>query len=306
MKKVSEIAEKSKKPGLLLCGCWFLFLALGSESFYGLFLSTEKQLSNRLLVALITSASAALPSFFACGLFSKSLFMGKEPIDYYQKLIDRRSFWILAGFLSIASSIAVVVTHRSIFSLDQDELIFQVQVLCGILAGVYLIIGSSGFIPHHVSAPFYSPARNLSQPRITPTQTPSGSTGKLVNKVKASGELQCCVGNDSITAGQEVLECPFCKVKFHEQCARQRNIQQCPVCGKRLLLTAVEGREVPQGALLRKVKATTDLQCCVGNDSITAGQEVLECPFCKVKFHEQCARQRNIQQCPVCRKAIIF
>jgi hypothetical protein len=306
MKKVSDIARKSKRPGLFLCGCWFLFLALGSEAFYSLLLSTEKQLSNRLLVTLATSGFAALPSFFACGLLSRSLFVGKEPIEYYQRLINKRSFWIFAGFLSLASSIATIGLHGSTISLDQDAMIYGLQVLCGIVVGIYLVACSSSFVSS--GAPVIPQLQLGSSllPQMQPSVKPPQTSGKAVNVVKASAELRCCVGNDLITVGQEVLECPFCKVKFHEHCARQRNIQQCPICRKRLLITSTSGSRPSQGAQLIRVIAANNLQCCVGNDFIVAGQEVLECPFCKVKFHEHCARQRNIQQCPICNRAITF
>ena len=65
--KISGIVKRSKKPGLFLCGCWFLYLALGSEAFFILLVSSKEDLFNRLLAALATVGSAAIPAFFACG-----------------------------------------------------------------------------------------------------------------------------------------------------------------------------------------------------------------------------------------------
>ena len=228
-KKISDAMKKSKKPGLFLCGCWFLYLALGSEAFYILLVSTKEQLANRLLVTIATSESAAIPAFFACGMFSKSLFIGKEPIEYYRRLINLPAFWIAAGLASIGSSLIMWETLGFSLSFTEATLIREMQVFCGILAGVYLIAGSPSFAKGDIS-PQQIPSPVPLQPQVPPVAVPS--VGTPVHVVRASTNVQCCVGNDPITPGQQVFECPFCKVKFHEQCARQRNIQRCPVCGR--------------------------------------------------------------------------
>jgi len=301
MKKITDIMKESKKPGLFLCGFWFLYLALGSEAFYILLVSTKEQLFNRLLATLATSESAALPAFFACGMFSKSLFIGKEPIEYYRRIIDRTAFWVIAGLVSIGSSI-IMWGFQGVDLLASSELLpREIQILCGVIVGVYLVAGSRGFAKSAVSLqPQIQPP--TPQPQIQPPVTVP-TPGTPVRVVTATTSLSCCINNDPITPGQQVLECPFCKVKFHEQCARVRNIQHCPVCGKSLSLVPASVTQPPpvtQGIPLLRVLATANLQCCINNDPITPGQQVLECPFCKVKFHEQCARVRNIQHCPVC------
>ena len=72
-------------------------------------------------------------------------------------------------------------------------------------------------------------------PQIQPPVT-TPEMGVPVNVVRAAMNIQCCIGADLITSGQEVLECPFCKVTFHEQCARMKNIQRCPVCSKAIII----------------------------------------------------------------------
>ncbi|MGC1122166.1 MAG: FHA domain-containing protein [Candidatus Methanofastidiosia archaeon] len=96
----SDRKKESIRIALLLCGLWFCYLALKDESLFNLLFSTEEMVKNRVMVTVATTISTAVPTFFAVAMFKESFLVKTQAIYYYQRLIDTKSFWILAGLVA--------------------------------------------------------------------------------------------------------------------------------------------------------------------------------------------------------------
>lgn len=96
----SDTRKESIRIVLLLCGLWFCYLALKDESLFHLLFSTEEMMKNRVMVTVATTISTAIPTFFAVAMFKESFLVRTQAIYYYQRLIDTKSFWVLAGLVA--------------------------------------------------------------------------------------------------------------------------------------------------------------------------------------------------------------
>lgn len=142
---MNEYVEKkeSVRVLLLLCGVWFSYLALKDNALFELIFPSQEMLKNKIMVTLITAISATVPTFFAVAMFKESFLVKTQAIYYYQRLIDKKSFWILAGlfafFLGIVSLSYLEIASLSdlgVVSLSGSVLIPSLDFL----AGIYLII----------------------------------------------------------------------------------------------------------------------------------------------------------------------
>ncbi|KYK35565.1 MAG: FHA domain-containing protein [Theionarchaea archaeon] len=127
---MNEYIEKRKEPIrvlLLLCGIWFSYIALKDNALFGLIFQDQEMLRNKVLVTFVTTISTAAPTFFAVAMFKESFLVKTQAIYYYQRLIDRKIFWILAGLLAF---------FLGVISLSGIVLI----PLLNFLAGIYLIL----------------------------------------------------------------------------------------------------------------------------------------------------------------------
>ena len=84
-------------------GIFMIYLAAADFTLFDAI--TQGRQNDRLIVAMATVVSAALPMFFAVGLVKVSLLTGKDTIFYYEKLLQSSIFWIITILilLSIAS-----------------------------------------------------------------------------------------------------------------------------------------------------------------------------------------------------------
>jgi len=88
-----------------------IYLAVVDET---LFIAiTMGNLNNRILVTIATTLAAGVPMFFAVGLVKKSVLVGQETIYYYEELLKRKAFWILAIVLLAIISILVLLQGRA-------------------------------------------------------------------------------------------------------------------------------------------------------------------------------------------------
>ena len=87
---------------LLLCGLWFSYLALKDNALFSVLFSSEEMLKNKVMVTAVTTVSTAVPTFFAVGMFKESFLVKTQAIYYYQRLLDTKIFWILAGLLAFS------------------------------------------------------------------------------------------------------------------------------------------------------------------------------------------------------------
>jgi hypothetical protein len=143
---MNEYVEKRKQPIrvlLLLCGIWFSYLALKDNGLFDLIFPSQELLKNKVMVTIITTISTAVPTFFAVAMFKESFMVKTQAIYYYQRLIDRKFFWILAGLFAIVLGIvslpdlgATSLSDLEIVSLPESFLI----PLLNFLAGIYLIL----------------------------------------------------------------------------------------------------------------------------------------------------------------------
>ena len=83
--------EYEKIPELLV-SIFLVYIAIFDETIFN-FISSNL-LSNRIIITISTTLSAALPMFFAVGIFKNAIIPSSETIYYYEKLIHTKYFQV--------------------------------------------------------------------------------------------------------------------------------------------------------------------------------------------------------------------
>lgn len=123
MNRFRDRKKGSMRILLLLCGLWFSYLALKDNALFNMLFSSKEMLTNKVMVTIITTISTAVPTFFAAGMFKESFLVKAQAIYYYQRLLDTKIFWILAGLLAFL---------LGVISLSESVLISVLNFLVGI------------------------------------------------------------------------------------------------------------------------------------------------------------------------------
>ena len=119
-----------------------IYLAAVDETLFNFILS--KSVQNQLTVSLATTVAAALPMFFAVGMIRESISINWFTIYQYERMIERKAFWLIAIIVLIIVAILHLTNIIPVLIAGVDLNIQAIGTVAGcIISAIYLAIYTS-------------------------------------------------------------------------------------------------------------------------------------------------------------------